>query len=427
MESPTIHIEQSSASFLQRYYILLKGHYFLFFSAFGILYPVLNITLRSRGLSDVEISYLNLIIPFIVFFSNPLCGFLADHTRRYLLVFNFILGTVIVSYVIMFLFPAIQTYYIEGKINSDDQSSSRFLEFCATQETATKCSSRSSCGCAYQATCQADNSRFNFTFTMNASHTRDMTNNPSGLTKDGICQSYYYVPIDDFTEEYHSKLRMSYANPSTVLASCNLTCSTPHYCQGDRYPQQTRYILLYSIFFIVGTNCLSNAIALGASIGFSSLTRADIFGQQRVWGTIGFGISAFAASRFYSIFQSEFVYIIMFTIAAIICIIVTSLIEIRSDKQKRNNSTEQDMNDLSGKNHSKEKEKKDPSPFNLTALVPLLKKMDVMVFLSLAFIWGMSYAALDPVCIFSNRFFHSPIFQIITRVDFRTRKHSKLP
>ena len=408
MESTTINIEQSP-SFLHRYYILLKGHYFLFFSAFGILYPVLNITLRSRGLSDVEISYLNLIIPFIVFFSNPLCGFLADHTRRYLLVFNFILGTVIISYAIMFLLPTIQTHYIEGNIIPDEHFNSRVLEFCANQEMATKCSSRSSCGCAYQAYCQADNLIFNFTFTMNSTHTRESMNNPIGLNKDGLCQNQYHVPIDDFIEEYRSKLVLSYDSPSQSLARCSLTCSIPHYCQGMRYPRQTRYILLYSILFIVGTNCLSNTIALGASIGFASLTRPDIFGQQRVWGTIGFGLSAFAASRFYSIFQSEFVYIIMFTIATIVCIIVTSLIEIRPDKQKRSNSTEQEMNDLPGKNHSKEKGKKDPSPFNLIALVPLLKKIDVMVFLSLAFIWGMSYAALDPVCIYfpSNIFFHS--------------------
>ncbi|CAF4468076.1 unnamed protein product, partial [Rotaria magnacalcarata] len=54
MESPSMLAPTTnvvSASFVHRHYILLKAHYFLFFSAFGILYPILNITLRSRGLS----------------------------------------------------------------------------------------------------------------------------------------------------------------------------------------------------------------------------------------------------------------------------------------------------------------------------------------------------------------------------------------
>ena len=400
MESPAnSHLEQAP-SFLQRYYVFLKAHYFLFFSAFGILYPILNVTLRSRGLSDSELSYLNLIIPFLVFFSNPLSGFLADQTRRHLLVFNVILGAVTILYVLMFLVPPIQTHYIEGKIIPDEQFTSRILEFCANQEVATKCSSRSSCGCSYYAYCKADNLLFNFTFTMNSTHTRESVTDPIVLNQPGGCESQYHIPVDDFLGEYRSKLDFQHDNPAP-FADCNLTCSIPHYCQGIRYPRQTHYILFYSILFIVGTNCLSNAITLGASIGFASLTRPEIFGQQRVWGTIGFGLSAFAASRFYSIFQSEFVYIIMFTITTIICMIVTSFIDIRSEKNKRSNSTEEEMNDLSEKPTVtiKEKKRKDASLFNLTALVPLLKKMDVIVFLSLAFIWGMSYAALDPVCI----------------------------
>jgi hypothetical protein len=137
---------------------------------------------------------------------------------------------------------------------------------------------------------------------------------------------------------------------------------------------------------------------LGASIGFVSLPRPDIFGQQRVWGTIGFGISAFTASRLHTIFQTDFVYIIMFSITTIICIGVTSFIRIHSNKSKKSIPNEQEMINLpEEQNLSKGKKKKDLSQFRTAALIPLLKKIDVIVFLSLTFIWGMSYAALDPV------------------------------
>jgi hypothetical protein len=91
---------------------------------------------------------------------------------------------------------------------------------------------------------------------------------------------------------------------------------------------------------------------------------------------------------------------------------VTSFIRIQPEKKKRSVTSdniginEEEMNDLSMKMTTKEKKKKDISQMKIAALIPLLKKIDVIVFLSLTFIWGMSYAALDPVCIlFQSDFF----------------------
>ncbi|CAF4121725.1 unnamed protein product, partial [Adineta steineri] len=81
-------MSKSSSSLIHRYYLILKAHYFFSYASFAAFGPIMNIILRSRGLSDVEISYINLAIPFSVFFTNPLVGFLADHTRRFRLIFN---------------------------------------------------------------------------------------------------------------------------------------------------------------------------------------------------------------------------------------------------------------------------------------------------------------------------------------------------
>jgi hypothetical protein len=151
-----------------------------------------------------------------------------------------------------------------------------------------------------------------------------------------------------------------------------------------------------------------NAITVGVSIGFAMLPRPDLFGQQRVWGTVGFGVSAFVASRFYTLFNTEFVYIIMFGIATITCICITSFIHIPPQKKKQNptnddaGNNEENLTDFSLENSPKEKKNEDTSRFKIAALIPLLKKIDVIIFLSLTFIWGMSYAGLDPVCIRKN-------------------------
>jgi hypothetical protein len=329
-------------------------------------------------------------------------GLTADHTRRYLLVFNLVLLITTIFYSMMFILPSIKNNHVQAKILSDDHSNSRILDFCANQEVATKCSSRSECGCSYTSYCLKGNEKFNFTFTMNSSHTREQP-------IDAKCGFQYQVPIDNYIGEYRSKLPLNDENPGP-LATCEITCSIPYYCQGIRYPHQTHYIFFYSILFILGTNFISNAITLGASIGFVSLPRPDIFGQQRVWGTIGFGLSAFAASRLFTIFETEFVYIIMFSITTILCICVTSFIHVPSNKSKRSIPTEQEMINLpEERNLSKKKDKKDLSKSKTAALIPLLKKIDVIIFLSLTFIWGMSYGALDPVRNFSFSNFEKSI------------------
>jgi len=238
---------------------------------------------------------------------------------------------------------------------------------------------------------------------MNSTHVHQKLNTLIDMSEPALCGIQYQVPIDNFIEKYRSNLPYNNENTSP-LAFCEITRSIPYYCHGVRYPQQTQYILFYSILFILGANFLYNAITLGASIGFATLPRPDIFGQQRVWGTVGFGISAFVASRLYSIYNTDLVYIIMFSITTTICIFVTSFIRIHPDKQKLSTindnmeTNEQEMTDLTVENTTKEKEKekKEISQFKIAPIIPLLKKLDVIVFLSLTFIWGMSYACLDP-------------------------------
>jgi hypothetical protein len=191
--------------FVHRYYIFLKAHYFLFFSAFGMLYPVINITLRSRGLSTTELSYINIIIPFLVFFTNPIMGFIADRLRRHLLICNIVIVIFTISYGIIFMLPPIKSHNIKAEMIYETNIG-RVLDFCASQEVATKCASRSECGCSYKADCTLLDSlnqrNFNqiktlsFAFTMNSNDiNKDMTHLKS-------CGIEYRVPIDQAIVQY---------------------------------------------------------------------------------------------------------------------------------------------------------------------------------------------------------------------------------
>jgi MFS family permease len=351
-------------SFIHHYHLLLKTHYFLFFSAFGALFPILNLTLRSHGLSNTEISFSNIILPFLVFFTSPLLGFIADKSRRFLLTFNIIFIISLLTLNMIFFLPFIQSHHIQADLHHFEQSK-YVLKFCASQEVATKCSSRSNCGCVYQAFCQREKTRFNFTFTMNSYDIKKEFND-NQLSQCGI---NYRILID----QNYSRI-----NEKTLKIKCKIICSIPYFCHGLRYPKQTSLIILYSILYIIGTCLLSTAIAVGASIGFASLSQGKLFGKQRVWGTIGFGIIAFITSLIYEKFHSEYVYVIIFNIISILTILVTSFIPIE-------------------KIEITDEEKKKQKKFNTSTLISLLKNIDVLIFLSITFIWGMCFGCMQPV------------------------------
>lgn len=145
-----------------------------------------------------------------------------------------------------------------------------------------------------------------------------------------------------------------------------------------------RYVIFYALLFIFGNNFLSNAIPLGASIGFASLANPEWFGRQRVFGTVGFGISAFLASRIYQIFKTDLVYLVIFATCTISCMIVTCFIRIQSKKKGK------EIDELDEEKNTKK------SQSGVAALIPLFQKVDVLVFLALNTVWGMSFAGLDP-------------------------------
>ena len=164
------------------------------------------------------------------------------------------------------------------------------------------------------------------------------------------------------------------------MASCKIQCTIAHYCYGSRYPQQLRIVLLYAIVFILGATFMSSCTTIGTSIGFATLKSPDQFGQQRLWGTIGSGFAGFLASRFYASYRTEYVYLLLYLIFTVLCSLVTSASRIQPRRPS----------DL-------EHSPKTDNQSDRVKLLPLLKQIDVILFLSMTLIWGASFGAIDPV------------------------------
>lgn len=177
-------------SIVDRHFLLLKAHYFLFFGAFGALYPILNITLRSRGLSTNEVSYMNMIIPFLIFFTNPLLGFIADCSRRPILTMNSLILLVTILYAILFFLPPIKSDEIQGII---EEESNPTLKFCLSHNCHGTYSKGSNCGSICRANCslKVDEHRI---FTL-PSNITDYVEKNDRLTSKDACSVHYRIPI----------------------------------------------------------------------------------------------------------------------------------------------------------------------------------------------------------------------------------------
>lgn len=199
---------------MNHHYILLKSHYLFSYSCFASFYPILNLTLHNRGLSNLEISYISLFIPFLTFFTNPLIGYFVDHTRCFRLTFNIILGLAAVLFLIMFFLPSIKIHQIHGQLHQS-QLNEYSLKFCAKTDFSSKCTSKDQCGCVYQSACKLLRIKshfnqslqmkiFHFNFTMNSTNVEQQFKNSSinNNTKYSICDPHYLVPMNQTIVQY---------------------------------------------------------------------------------------------------------------------------------------------------------------------------------------------------------------------------------
>lgn len=66
----------------QRNLLLVKGIYFIYFSAFGIVTAYLNIYYKSIGLSGFQIGWIGSIVPLVALISSPFIGLITDRLAK---------------------------------------------------------------------------------------------------------------------------------------------------------------------------------------------------------------------------------------------------------------------------------------------------------------------------------------------------------
>ncbi len=84
-------------------YWKLSGFYFFYFASLGVLIPYWSLYLKSLGFNSLTIGGLIAILPATKLIAPYLCGWLADHTRRSMLIIRITSVLALLSFSLVFL------------------------------------------------------------------------------------------------------------------------------------------------------------------------------------------------------------------------------------------------------------------------------------------------------------------------------------
>lgn len=244
----------------------VKVHYFFFMAAMGPILPFLPVYGKQLGVSAVVMGSITAVLPILFLIAKPSFGFLVDHFYTWRKsIFIMLLASTSGCFILLYFVPTLPSH-VSFNNTVRDISCSSLLE-CEFRDTVTSnCVKLKNVTCGW--TC-GNETGISFTKLVNE---KELSN------------SFCLIDVNEV---------------SNCLISIN-NCTTPNVILEN--PQNLYISATFWSFVLlmsVGTigfnisNCISDAICFdvlgeGGQMGY---------GRQRVWGTIGFGISALLAGH----------------------------------------------------------------------------------------------------------------------------------
>ncbi|KAK1120051.1 hypothetical protein K0M31_012779 [Melipona bicolor] len=280
----------------------IKAHYFFFLAAMGPILPFLPVYGKQLGVSALIMGSITAILPILFLVAKPSFGFLVDYFYAWRkIIFIILLVTTSSCFICMYFLPILSSPIFPD--HSFNNASCDLLSYCKPENVS---KAHDLCTGVKNAMCHWSCTDKNFSLPIQ------------------------FQIIDE---------EISFSSNSTCLIDKNSTlyCSRHNNCtvicdnSNDSYCLYTSitfwgFVLLMSlgnIGFNV-SNCMSDAICFdilgeGSQMGY---------GRQRVWGTIGFGISAFLAGyavdywskgEIIKTYTPAFLLVFIFTIIDLFC------------------------------------------------------------------------------------------------------------
>ncbi|XP_076630377.1 major facilitator superfamily domain-containing protein 6 isoform X2 [Colletes latitarsis] len=279
----------------------IKAHYFFFMAAMGPILPFLQVYGKQLGVSILVMGSVTAILPILFLIAKPAFGFLVDYFDSWRkAIFMVLLATTSACFVCMYFLPAIL-----GPVLPDHafvNVSCVSLPHCLSEDISRldSCTGAKTTVCHW--TCIND--------TFSTPMLFQAVEGAASISSNTTCL------MDVNATSYCSE-----------NINCNVTC--------DNFKE--KYCLYTSSTFwgFVILLCLGN-IGFNVSNSISDAVCFDIlgaggemgYGRQRVWGTIGFGISALLAGctvdywskgKSLKIYTPAFLFVFVFSLFDLLC------------------------------------------------------------------------------------------------------------
>ncbi|XP_066259293.1 major facilitator superfamily domain-containing protein 6 isoform X2 [Euwallacea similis] len=264
---------------INRYLLPIKAHYFFFMSAMGPILPQLSVYGKEMGISTVVMGTVTGILPVTFLIAKPLFGVLVDVYRDYRkTIFMLLIFIMTLSYALIAFIPVpkvISRAIVDGSLQD------YFLDTCNLID----------------------------------SNALNCKNHTKSVTCDSECffhpDSFYMrsCSVDGFINSTESSIFKLCSlddriNVSAIDSSCKIRCMENLETE-DTTVVQSETFWGFLILMSIGTIGFNVVNSISDAICFDVIGDEYDYGKQRVWGTIGFGITALIAGYAVNVFSEQ--------------------------------------------------------------------------------------------------------------------------
>ncbi|XP_025990967.2 major facilitator superfamily domain-containing protein 6-A [Solenopsis invicta] len=253
-------------------HLLIKTHYFLLYGSVGPFFPYLHVYVKQRGISSVIIGSITAILPILYLISKPVLGFIIDYFQAWRkLIFMSLLFVGISSLTMVFLLLPLLGSVSEYHFHN---VSCVTLPYCDMEYHSLAIKS---CNGTKDVTCHwvCKDTNFSMQLSFHADQKKAI------ISPDTTC----LLNIND---------TLSCQRNITNNYNCNVICDN---FKEDKCLYTSIIFWIFVLFMSLGTvscftfSSISDAVCF-AMLGLGNQTK---YGRQRLWGAIGYGVSAFLA------------------------------------------------------------------------------------------------------------------------------------
>ncbi|KAG4072719.1 hypothetical protein HA402_001831 [Bradysia odoriphaga] len=276
---------------INKSFLPIKAHYFFFMAAIGPILPQLPVIGKQLGISADIMGLITSVLPILYILAKPAVGYLMDYfTRIRKVIFIAIILIMTLSYAGFYIVPSqpehkvhIQAIYNFSSINS--------METCNDIEFYTK---DTLCTDYRPVKCRCETDYLTGFLTSNneiVTNIQEETDNISATSATPFTDNQLFQVCLNQIDEISNK-------------TCHLVChideaSVPDCVTG------TATFWMFVFCMCLGTICFNCTNSATDATCFDILGDDTMkYGAQRVWGTIGFGVSALIAGVAVQVYSS---------------------------------------------------------------------------------------------------------------------------